>query len=427
MGDEKWIALHQMLADEAVFLRTLEVVSNPRECDPKIDFICKEFQTIENFAKTVDRWIRIQTQPFLSVKIIEELSSSKIDSFDSNIAMQVTQDIQSGALNRQTHKKRISPLTISSSLPLNFGQTQFPNSLRLTDPRPSTVIHSENQWPSLSESTAQPKQTKGIASKKKRITPTLVIPKNEPTLISSEQLPIPPLPVPQSVPTLVHQMSTSLKSQFDHLGVVVEVIDSLKVSSESYHTSLPLELSRDQHALNGDEERSPTLSLARLAHLYTALVKSNLIPVIPTVLYLSRLLSSRHTCSTIGKEIVVSIDNQLKFPSYFLSDFSLALFLTEASLNLSDIIQSLGDQFCSSYAELVADLSPIVSQSLLSRTRRSSSFTQEQYNELYPYLAQEPSHAVDREEYIRPFHEERDNRHEYRSKVSESAISPLSC
>jgi hypothetical protein len=415
MCDEKWIALHLLLGDETVFVRTLEAVSDPKSSHSQTDFIRNEFQTIENFAKTVDRWIRIQTQPFLGVKIVEELSLPKKDSFDQSLAIKVTPEIQAAAAgNRQMPKaKRISPLTISSSLPPNFGQSSVSNSLRSTDCKPSTLLQSENQWPSLAEST--PKQTK-VASKKKRITPTLLpqIPLED-SLVTLPP-PLPPPPAPPPVPTLVHQMSTSVKSQFEHLGVVVEVIDSNKGPNDSYHTSLPHELGRDEHSLN-EEDRTPTLSLARLAHLYTALVKSNLIPVIPTVLFLSRLLSSRHTCATIGKEIVVSIQNQQKFPSYFLSDFSLALFLTEASLNLADIIQSLGDQFCSSYAALVGDLSPIVSQSLLSRTRRSSSFTQEQYNELYPYLGQEPSHAVDREEYIRPFHEEQDNRHEYRSKV----------
>jgi hypothetical protein len=321
--------------------------------------------------------------------------------------------------NRLIPKKKGSSMTISASLPPNFGQASAPVQLR-SSPQKETSPPTQNQWPSLSESNiSQPKQAK-TQTKKKRITPTLVVPQDQ-SQKPLQELPVTSILPSPPVPTLVHQMSTTMKSHFDHLGIVVEVHDSkkdlkdLKDPNTSFENSVSQLLIHDQHSIN--DER-PTIALARLARLYSALVKSKFIPIIPTVLFLSRLLSSRHTCVIIGKEITVSTGTSPKFPSYFLNDFSLSFFLAEASLNLSDIIQSLGDQFCGSYAELVLDLSPIVSQSLLSRSRRSSSFTQEEYSELYPFMGQDQTaSSVDREEYIRPFHEERDNRHEYRGKV----------
>ena len=412
MCDEKWILIHHMLNDENEFLRVLDMVVDPCKHHLQQE-IFHEFQTLENFANIVDRWVRIQTQPFLSIKIIEEMSSIKNEhQIQNGYTKNAEENIQFSS-NRLIPKKKVSTMTISASLPSNFGQSSPPVQLRVS-PQKEIPPSTQNQWPSLSESNiSQPKQAKP-QSKKKRITPTLVSPQDQ------SQKPLQEVPVTSNlpsppVPTLVHQMSTTMKSHFDHLGIVVEVHDSKKDPQDSFENSVSHMLTRDEHSL--DDER-PTITLARLARLYAALVKSKLIPIIPTVLFLSRLLSSRHTCVVIGKEITVSTGASPKFPCYFLNDFSLSFFLAEVSLNLSDIIQSLGDQFCSSYAELVLDVSPLVSQSLLARSRRSSSFTQEEYSELYPFMGQEHTSSVDREEYIRPFHDERDNRHEYRGKVS---------
>lgn len=166
-------------------------------------------------------------------------------------------------------------------------------------------------------------------------------------------------------------------------------------------------------------EKNPNhILISRISQLYFLFIQFKYLPILPTILFLSRLLSLRHMCIITGKNIFLSITNPQKFPTLLLDDNSLALFLVNTSLYLLDTIQALGDQFCGVFAELLVDVSPIMSQILLSRSRRSSSFTQEEYNELYIYLGRDNSESVDVEEFIRPFHEDRDNRHGYKGKVS---------
>jgi hypothetical protein len=244
--------------------------------------------------------------------------------------------------------------------------------------------------------------------KKTRITP--VVSTSPQFNISSQTIPRPTesLSMPP-VPSLIHQVSTTVKSHFDHLGVTVDIQDA----------QLP------QCSIS---EESPSQAnsklISRLARLYSALVNSKYLPLVPSVLLLSRLLSSRHTMITLGKEVIVTIENSRKFPTLFLNDNHVVIFLTTSSLHLTELIQSLGELFCSSYAELLLELSPTVSQSLLSRSRRTSSLTQEEYQELSSFSGSEhtTSGVIDVEEYIRPFHDERDNRHEYRGKVSKSDL-----
>lgn len=122
-------------------------------------------------------------------------------------------------------------------------------------------------------------------------------------------------------------------------------------------------------------------------------------------------------CIITNKKILITVANLEIFPTLLLDDRSLALFLVNSSIYLIDIIQALGDQFCGLFGELLVDISPRVSQILLSRSRRSSSFTQEEYNELYLYLGKDNNDSVDIEEFIRPFHDDRDNRNGYKGKI----------
>ena len=518
--NEKFHFILNLLLDEDRYIKVVESLINQREEEESSLF--QEFIKFDNFLLSFDKWIRIQTQPFLSLKINEEFGSLPSSSQSSqspsplplpsqsstSSSSSSTTSITSSSLfmksdhhnnscnnnstinNNGNNNRNITFSTnsgnnynnsnrnyrnnntgeinkistapsLSGFLPSNLSQQQiFPSSSSQSQfqsfPQPQQLKFKQQpnpneSWPSLSESTIQSKQVR-TNTKKKRITPT-VTPTHIETQPVISQILTPSteiLPPPPPISNLIPQMSTSIKTQFDLLGVKIDVFDSREVFTDpyqliehSYHRQMieklfqrefldhqhhpHLQLHNDNHLDNDDKlieknSKNTNLLISRLSQLYYLLIRFKYLPILPAIVFLSRLLSLCHTFVVTGKNMLITIANPQKFPTLLLHDQSLAFFLTNTSLYLVDIIQSFGDQFCGLYAELLAEVSPTVSQILLSRPRSSSGFSQE-YNELYLYLGRDNSEHVDVEEFIRPFHEDRDNRNGYKGKVINYCIT----
>jgi hypothetical protein len=235
-----------------------------------------------------------------------------------------------------------------------------------------------------------------------------------------------------SVPSMYRQISTSVKAQLDSVGVTVRVMESPYCSSPLSGGNV-LGLGQFPTSSVSSPSMFERTAVVNMARVYSKLVVEQLLPLVPSFIFLSRLLTTRHTYRSLGKEILVEPESDQKFPSYLLCDADLEAFLGTAARSLVDAAAALGPDVCSTYADLVEGVDAETARAIRLTCKNTTPSAADKAIEEDAGLgdgdgttgsvvrqASEASSTEghDVETFIRPFHDELDSRNEYRSQVS---------
>ena len=237
-------------------------------------------------------------------------------------------------------------------------------------------------------------------------------------------------------PKLCHQISQTVQSQLDNLGVTVTVTDaaktqhplvsshvvSEKVSLEDFEVSggeqvHPSKLNALQMLC--DNESESTLAAKRMGVIFGHCILryySIRIPLVPSIVFLSKILSVKHNHA--GKEIKLSLKNLEKFPTCLLNNSRLEHFAVNAVQCILPMLKSIGGDVLGAFSDALAHHSPSdlsFEEEALSDCRMQVVLTLQQQSEEEKLLR-----LGNVEAFIRPFDDTSDNRHEYKTNAEKN-------
>ena len=416
------------------------------------------FSGKERFSIIFDEWVRNQARPFLGFKPLDESSSAPAVRPTLQTHAPPQDSITQAPAKSKKPKRRVTPVTIASSLPpsLNISSsTSFP---KLSNP---SIFSSAEQWPALGATGAAQHTTKGrwqntgpsldknpesTSLSVSNITPPPSrVHQALPTVVSTSQDTKEDVPPQPPLPALSRHISTSVKAQLDHCGVTVRVLETPAGTTPVLSSPGVSDLSPpcppcpppDNREEGRDGTSARKSSSCNLARIYSSLVMEQLLPLVPAFILLCRLLAARITYTSLGKDIYVDVEDTLKFPSCLFNDEDLVCFACTTARSLLCCTRALGDDVNTAYAGLLEGLDPSLAASVRAnvstapRQGRSDSLTgaeediagtverdQSMGNIVRQANDSEGAEAGDVETFIRSFHDEMDSRNEYRTQAS---------
>lgn len=332
------------------------------------------------------------------------------------------------AVLKQGRKKEVSQKIATNTLPQSTANNSSVIEANITTPLTATAFTESTQCVVLPTNLAFASNSVVPTSRDARS----ALPAEE-TPICLQKINAGDLGVPLPIPTMSRNISTSVKAQLDSVGVTVRVFETPRRNSMSLSND---GLNRGTELLSSytSASSSDRMTVANMARVYSTLVMERLLPVVPSFIFLSRLLTTRHTYKSLGKEILVELESDQKFPSCLLCDADVETFISGAASELVDVFASLGPDVSSTYADLVEGVNAqtaeairsagkcttakhstedgvVEDDSILEGDDGSVGSVVRQANELTP------AEGYEVDTFIRPFHEELDSRNEYRTQV----------
>lgn len=236
-------------------------------------------------------------------------------------------------------------------------------------------------------------------------------------------------------PALSHQISHSVQSQLDVMGVSVIVTDaspsrtievttneeSLISSStvtfpiENVSAPMPITPPTQLEQLLADETASKAAT-RRMGVIYGSLIMryhSSLLPISPCIVFLTKLLSVKFIHA--GKVIKLSLQDLTKFPSCLLTNNRLEIFAVNVISTIIPVLQSLGGWILSSLTEVLSPIAPMLVKKINDQMKSGEVSTM--------YITQQQSeeekllNISNVEDFIRPFDANIDNRHDYKTQI----------
>ena len=258
-------------------------------------------------------------------------------------------------------------------------------------------------------------------------------------------------------PVLCHQISHSVQSQLDTLGVTVTVTasDTSKIRptvsepvtfSEPQIQSVAFADGKSQgnareglhpeaqtitetqvqpqsprstlDTLSADEPASIEAA-RRMGEIYGHVIlryHTEYFPLTPCVIFLTKLLSVKYI--HVGKDITLLLKDLKKFPSCLLNNARLETFAVSVTSTILPLLQSIGGLVLKALTEILTPIAPNLVRTI-SVSAKASQVTMmiisQQQNEEEKLLS-----TSNVEAFIRPFDEDFDNRNEYKTQIEKN-------